>query len=84
MENKIQLEEKKKQQIIPGDVSESVYFQMKDETKKQIYDLLDDSLVMVQDLLGDMQRKRKTKGIENMWLVSENLAKVKTLVDDRL
>lgn len=54
------------------------------EPKKEIYDLLDDSLDMVQDVLGDMQRKRKTKGIENLWLLSENLAKVKTLVEDKL
>lgn len=56
----------------------------KEEARKQIASLADDSITLIQDMIGDMQRKRKTKGVEHLWLVMENLNKMNNIVQDNL
>jgi len=71
----IQLEERKESNMKEAN---------KEATRKEIYDLLDESEEMVQDFINEMHKKRKTKGIENLWLILENLKMISDLVDNNL
>ena len=72
----IQLEEKK----VGGDK----IFVEKEASRKRISSLTEESINIIQLVIDDMKKKRKTKGIEPLWLVAENIAKIDEIVRENL
>jgi len=75
----IQLEE-----VVAEKKEINLKFAEMEAVRKEIADLIDESICLVQNTIDVMHQKGRTKRIENLWLVIEYLAKVDDLVEDNL